>query len=162
MWDAISEVLTSSNAIIVLIFLFVIILVAVALIKGGYVNFDSESLKINYGERERNIIKQQQDYVWLHLQETEANLPKPKGYDKNLGQVIILTVYKEYVSWISFNHLTKSDAYISVKQNKLVAIVNSLTVKTEFKTEEFINLIKSDTRNTIYELIKIREVYKDI
>lgn len=162
MWDAISEVLTSSNAIIVLIFLFVIILVAVALIKGGYVNFDSESLKINYGERERNIIKQQQDYVWLHLQETEANLPKPKGYDKNLGQVIILTVYKEYVSWISFNHLTKSDAYISVKQNKLVAIVNSLTVKTEFKTEEFIDLIKSDTRNTIYELIKIREVYKDI
>lgn len=85
MWDAISEVLTSSNAIIVLIFLFVIILVAVALIKCGYVNFDSESLKINYGERERNIIKQQQDYVWLHLQETEANLPKPKGYDKNLG-----------------------------------------------------------------------------
>ncbi len=162
MWEAISEVLTSSNAIIVLIFLFVIILVAVALIKGGYVNFDSESLKINYGERERNIIKQQQDYVWLHLQETEANLPKPKGYDKNLGQVIILTVYKEYVSWISFNHLTKSDAYISVKQNKLVAIVNSLTVKTEFKTEEFIDLIKSDTRNTIYELIKIREVYKDI
>ena len=162
MWDAISEVLTSSNAIIVLIFLFVIILVAAALIKGGYVNFDSESLKINYGERERNIIKQQQDYVWLHLQETEANLPKPKGYDKNLGQVIILTVYKEYVSWISFNHLTKSDAYISVKQNKLVAIVNSLTVKTEFKTEEFIDLIKSDTRNTIYELIKIREVYKDI
>lgn len=162
MWETISEVLTSSNAIIVLIFLFVIILVAVALIKGGYVNFDSESLKINYGERERNIIKQQQDYVWLHLQETEANLPKPKGYDKNLGQVIILTVYKEYVSWISFNHLTKSDAYISVKQNKLVAIVNSLTVKTEFKTEEFIDLIKSDTRNTIYELIKIREVYKDI
>lgn len=162
MWEAISQVLTSSNAIIVLIFLFVIILVAVALIKGGYVNFDSESLKINYGERERNIIKQQQDYVWLHLQETEANLPKPKGYDKNLGQVIILTVYKEYVSWISFNHLTKSDAYISVKQNKLVAIVNSLTVKTEFKTEEFIDLIKSDTRNTIYELIKIREVYKDI
>lgn len=58
--------------------------------------------------------------------------------------------------------MTKSDAYISVKQNKLVAIVNSLTVKTEFKTEEFIDLIKSDTRNTIYELIKIREVYKDI
>ena len=84
MWSAIKEILTSSNAIIVLIFLFVIIMVAVALIKGGYVNFDSESLKINYADRERNIIKQQQDYVWLHLQALEANLPKPKGYDKNL------------------------------------------------------------------------------
>ena len=161
MWETIREVLTSSNAIIVLIFLFVIIMVAVALIKGGYVNFDSESLKINYADRERNIIKQQQDYVWLHLQALEANLPKPKGYDKNLGQVVILTVYKEYVSWISFNHLTKSDAYISVKQNKLVDIVNTLTVKSDFKTEEFIQMIKDDTKNTIYELIKIREVFKE-
>lgn len=161
MWDAIKAVLTSSNASIVLIFLMVIVLVAVALIKGGYINFDSESLKINYGERERNIIKQQQDYVWLHLQAMEANLPKPKGYDKNLGQVIILTVYKEYVSWISFNHLTKSDAYISVKQNKLVAIVNALTVKEDFKSEEFINMIKEDTKETIAELIKIREVFKE-
>lgn len=161
MWDTIKAVLTSSNASIVLIFLMVIVLVAVALIKGGYINFDSESLKINYGERERNIIKQQQDYVWLHLQAMEANLPKPKGYDKNLGQVIILTVYKEYVSWISFNHLTKSDAYISVKQNKLVAIVNALTVKEDFKSEEFINMIKEDTKETIAELIKIREVFKE-
>ena len=161
MWETITEVLTSSNAIIVLIFLFVIVLVAVALIKGGYINFDSESLKINYADRERNIIKQQQDYVWLHLQAMEANLDKPKGYNKDLGQIIILTVYKEYVSWISFNHLTKSDAYISVKQNKLINIVNALTVKNEFKSDEFIDLIRSDTRNTIYELIKIREVYKD-
>ena len=161
MWDAIKAVLTSSNASIVLIFLMVIVLVAVALSKGGYINVDSESLKINYGERERNIIKQQQDYVWLHLQAMEANLPKPKGYDKNLGQVIILTVYKEYVSWISFNHLTKSDAYISVKQNKLVAIVNALTVKEDFKSEEFINMIKEDTKETIAELIKIREVFKE-
>ena len=78
-----------------------------------------------------------------------------------MGQVVILTVYKEYVSWISFNHLTKSDAYISVKQNKLVDIVNTLTVKSDFKTEEFIQMIKDDTKNTIYELIKIREVFKE-
>jgi len=161
MWETIGQILTSSNALIVLIFLLAMALVAFILIKNGYINFDNESLRIGYADRERNIIKQQQDYVWLHLQAMEANLPKPKGYDKNLGQVIILTVYKEYVSWISFNHLTKSDAYISVKQNKLVDIVNTLTVKEDFKTEEFIEMMKEDTKNTIYELIKIREVFKE-
>ena len=161
MWEAIKEVLTSSNAVIVLIFLFVIVVVAVILIKGGYINFDNESLRIGYADRERNIIKQQQDYVWLHLQDMEANLTKPDDYDKTLGQMIIMAMYIEYVSWISFNHLTKSDAYISVKQNKLVAVVNRYTVKPEFKNEEFLEFIKKDTKQTIYELIKIREVFKD-
>lgn len=138
-----------------------IVLVAVILIKNGYINFDNESLRIGYADRERNIIKQQQDYVWLHLQDMEANLDKPSDYDKNLGQMIIMAMYIEYVSWISFNHLTKSDAYISVKQNRLVALVNRYTVKEQFKADNFIEDIRKDTKETIYELIKIREVYKD-
>jgi hypothetical protein len=161
MWETIGQILTSSNALIVLMFLLAMVLVAFILIKNGYINFDNESLRIGYADRERNIIKQQQDYVWLHLQDMEANIEKPEGYDKTLGQMIIMAMYIEYVSWISFNHLTKSDAYISVKQNKLVAVVNRYTVKPEFKNEEFLELIKKDTKQTIYELIKIREVYKD-
>ena len=160
MWDAIKEILTSSNASIVLVFLLVILVVAVILIKNGYINFDTESLRIGYADRERNIIKQQQDYVWLHLQDMEANLDKPKDYDKTLGQMIIMAMYIEYVSWISFNHLTKSDAYISLKQNRLVALVNRYTVKEQFKADDFIEYIRKDTKETIYELIKIREVYK--
>lgn len=72
-----------------------------------------------------------------------------------------MAMYIEYVSWISFNHLTKSDAYISVKQNRLVSVVNRYTVKEQFKGEGFIEFIRKDTKDTIYELIKIREVYKD-
>lgn len=160
MWETIGQILTSSNALIVLMFLLVILLVAVILIKNGYINFDTESLRIGYADRERNIIKQQQDYVWLHLQDMEANLDKPKDYDKTLGQMIIMAMYIEYVSWISFNHLTKSDAYISLKQNRLVALVNRYTVKEQFKADDFIEYIRKDTKETIYELIKIREVYK--
>lgn len=161
MWETIGKILTSSNALIVLMFLLVIVFVAVILIKNGYINFDNESLRIGYADRERNIIKQQQDYVWLHLQDIEANIEKPEDYDATLGQMIIMAMYIEYVSWISFNHLTKSDAYISVKQNRLVSIVNRYTVKERFKGEDFIAFIRKDTKDTIYELIKIREVYKD-
>ena len=78
-----------------------------------------------------------------------------------LGKIVIMSCYIEYVNWITFNHLTRSDAYITLKQKRLVSIVNSLTVNSKYKSEEFINYIKSDTRNTIYDLLKIREVYKD-
>lgn len=161
MWETIGQILTSTNGIAVLIFLVFVIFVGIFLIKSGYLKVDKKEVIIGYQDRERNIIKQQQDYVWLHLQDAEANLPKPDGYDKNLGQMIIMAVYIEYVSWISFNHLTRSDAYISVKQSKLIALINRYTIKEEFKTEDFIDLIKRDTKETIYQLIKIREVYKD-
>lgn len=161
MWEAIKDILTSSNAVSVILFLILCIIVAFVLIKTNLLQIHTESVKIGARDTERNIIRQQTDYVWQHLQEAEANLPKDPDYDEQLGKIIIMTIYIEYVNWITFNHLTRSDAYISVKQKKLVAMINKLTVNEKYKSDEFIDFIKSDTRNTIYDLIKIREVYKD-
>lgn len=164
MWEAIKEILTSSNAVGVLLILgfllVVLIIVAVILIKGNFFQVHTQTVSIGYQEKERNIIRQQQDYVWNHLQEAEANLPKDDDYDKQLGLIIIQTVYIEYTKWIAFNHLTRNDAYIKVKQNSLVAIVNTLTVNERYKGEEFKQYIRDDTRETIYELIRIREAFK--
>ena len=165
MWDAIKEILTSSNAVGVLLILgflvIVLIVVAVVLIKGNFFQIHTKVVSIGYAEKERNIIRQQLNYVWLHLEEAEANLPKGEDYDEQLGQRIILEVYKEYTDWISFNHLTRSDAYIHVKQNALVALVNKLTINERYKGEDFKCYIREDTRDTIYELIKIREAFKN-
>ena len=157
MWESISEILTSSNAVGVLLILGFIVVV---LIKGNYFQVRTKVVSIGYAEKERNIIRQQQDYVWQHLQEAEANLPKDEDYDEQLGLIIIQTVYIEYTKWIAFNHLTRSEAYIHVKQNSLVAIVNRLTVNQRYKGEDFIQYIKDDTKETIYELLKIREAFK--
>ena len=94
------------------------------------------------------------------MQEAEANLPKDEDYDEQLGLIIIQTVYIEYTKWIAFNHLTRSEAYIHVKQNSLVAIVNRLTVNQRYKGEDFIQYLKDDTKDTILELLKIREAFK--
>ena len=165
MWEAIKEILTSSNAVGVLLilgfFLMVLIIVAVVLIKGNYFQMRTQTISIGFAEKERNIIRQQQDYVWNHLQEAEANLEKDETYDEQLGQIIIMTVYIEYTKWIAFNHLTRSDAYIKVKQNSLVAIVNRLTVNDRYKGEEFKQYIRDDTKETIYELLRIREAFKN-
>ena len=164
MWSAIKDILTSSNAVGVLLILgflvIVLIVVAVVLIKGNYFQVRTQTVQIGYAEKERNIIRQQQDYVWNHLQEAEANLPKDETYDKQLGLIIIQTVYIEYTKWIAFNHLTRSDAYIHVKQNSLVALVNTLTTNERYKGEDFKQYIRDDTKETIIELLKIREAFK--
>lgn len=165
MWEAIKEILTSSNAVGVLLILgflvIVVIVTAFVLIKGNVFQVHTQTVSIGYAERERNIIRQQQDYVWQHLQEAEANLPKDEDYDEQLGQIIIMTVYIEYTKWIAFNHLTRSEAYIHVKQNSLVAIINKLTVNEKYKGEDFKQYIRDDTRDTILELLKIREAFKN-
>ena len=164
MWNSISEILTSSNAVGVLLILgfivVVLIIVAVVLIKGNFFQLHTQTVSIGYAEKERNIIRQQQDYVWQHLQEAEANIDKDPDYDEQLGQIIIMTVYIEYTKWIAFNHLTRAEAYIKVKQNSLVAIVNKLTVNEKYKGEDFKQYIRDDTRETIIELLRIREAFK--
>lgn len=165
MWEALKEILTSSNAVGVLLILgflvIVLIVIAVVLIKGNYFQIHTQALSVGYQDKERNIIRQQLNYVWLHLEETEANLPKDEDYDEQLGQRIILTVYKEYTDWISFNHLSRSEAYIQVKQNSLVALINKMTVNERYKGEDFKQYIRDDTKETIIELLRIREAFKN-
>ena len=44
----------------------------------------------------------------------------------------------------------------------LCAVIETvLVLKEEFKTEDFIEFIRKDTRQMILDLIQIREVYKD-
>ena len=159
MWDAISSVLNSSNGSTVLAVLLICIFIAYVLVKGGLLSVHTDAIKIGARDVERNVIKQQLDYVWSHLEEMEANLPKSETYDKHLGREIILELYKEYSNWISFNHISRSEEYIRVKQNSLVMIVNKLTKDEKYKSEEFKEYIREDTQKTIIELLEIREVY---
>ena len=160
MWEAIKDILTSSNAVSVILFLILCIIVAFVLIKTNLLQIHTESVKIGARDTERNIIRQQTDYVWQHLQEAEANLPKDPDYNEQLGKIIIMTIYIEYVNWITFNHLTRSDAYIHVKQNALVALVNKLTVNERYKGDDFKQYVRDDTKQTINELLRIREAFK--
>ena len=161
MWESIANILTSTNAVAVLTFLCVCIIGGVVLFKTNLLQIHTDSVRLGAMDTERNIIRQQQDYVRLHLKSLENDLDKPEGYNEWLGRFIVMRVYAEYVEWISFNHLSKSEAYIKVKQNKLVDLINQYTYKEEFKTEEFIEFIRKDTRQMILDLIQIREVYKD-
>ena len=157
----IGDVLTSPNAIAILVFLGVCLIGGLVLIKSGMLQVHTTAVRVGAADRERNIIRQQLDYVSLHLKNIENGLEKPEGYNEWLGKYIIERVFDEYVSWITFNHLSKASAYIEIKQNKLVDLIGQYTVKEEFRTEEFTEFIRKDTKQMIYDLIQIREIYKD-
>lgn len=159
MWEAISNILNSQNGSAVLVFLFVCILIGFVLVKSNLLQIHTDSVKLGARDAERNVIRQQQDYVWQHLTAAEKKVRKPEGYDKRLGLIIVQACYIEYCTWIAQNHLTTNDAYISLKQQKLVDVVSEYTEKEEFQSDEFIDYIKKDTKETIIQLINIREIY---
>ena len=161
MWEAISEILNSSNGSAVLIVFLICLLIAFVLVKGGFLSVNTEAIKIGARDSERNIIRQQQDYVWQHLVSTEHELQTVPNYDRRLGLIIVQACYIEYCVWIAQNHLTMNNSYIELKQKKLVDIVGEYNEKEEFQSEAFKDRIREDTKETICQLIQIREIYKD-
>ena len=160
MWETIGSILTSPNAFVVLIFLAFVAVIMFILVKSGVLKISTSAVQLGSGDIERNIIRQQLDYVLLHLNGLEAKLDKPDDYNELLGQLIVEKMFDEYVNWITFNHINKSPAYVELKQDRIICILRQFTIKEEFRTEEFENLIREDTKKTIEALIRIREVYK--
>lgn len=160
MWETISTILTGPNAFVVLIFLAFVSVILFILVKSGAIRISTPNMSINTGDVERNIIRQQLDYVSLHLNGLEAKLDKPDDYNEYLGKLIIEKVFDEYVNWITFNHINKSPAYVEIKQERVVSLIRQYTIKEEFRSEEFEDMIRKDTKEIIEALIRIREVYK--
>lgn len=160
MWETISNVLTSPNAFVVLIFLAFVAVILYILVKSGVLKISTSAVQLGASDIERNIIRQQLDYVLLHLNGLEAKLDKPDDYNELLGQLVVEKMFDEYVNWITFNHINKTPAYVELKQERIICLIRQYTVKEEFRSEDFENLIREDTKKTIEALIRIREVYK--
>lgn len=160
MYETVEHILVSSNAAIVLIFLAFIAVIAVILAKKGILNIHTSAVQLGAADQERDIIRQQLEWVRVHLEGVESSMPKPEGYNQWLGKYVVEAVYDEYVDWITFNHINASPAYVEIKQDKLVSLIRKLVIKDEFRTKEFEDKIREDTQLCIEKLIQIRKVYK--
>lgn len=160
MYETVEHILVSSNAAIVLIFLAFIAVIAVILARKGILNIHTSAVQLGAADQERDIIRQQLEWVRVHLEGVESSMPKPEGYNQWLGKYVVEAVYDEYVDWITFNHINASPAYVEIKQDKLVSLIRKLVIKDEFRTKEFEDKIREDTQLCIEKLIQIRKVYK--
>lgn len=157
--ENLTRILTSSNAVPILITLVVIILIIAILSKKGLLTFDIKGIKLGQSELERTIIRNQSEWAKLYCDSMEPRLPHPEGYDIWKSKYILECVYDEILTWITYNHITTNDSYIEIKQNKLIFLITSLTVKKDYQTEEFNDIIKKETKFIISKLVQIRELY---
>lgn len=160
MWETIRDVLMSPNVTVILVFLAFVFILAIVLSKTGLLNIHTNVVQIGAAIQERNIIRQQIEWVKLHCEGMESQLPKPEGYDTWRGRYILERVYDEYVTWITFNHISTDSTYVEIKQDRIVNLVESLVEREEFRTKEFEKTLRDDTREALEKLVQIREVYK--
>lgn len=160
MWESIEHMLLSPNATVILVFLAFVVIVGLVLSKTGLLNVHTENIQIGAADKERDIIRQQIEWIHLHCEAFEANMPKPDDYDAWRGKYIAERVYDECVNWITFNHITSSPAYIEIKQDNVVGLVRKYVRNDFFKTQEFDTLLREDVKQAVEKLIQIRKVYK--
>ena len=159
MWDAISSVLNGSNSVFVMMFIMILVIWFSVMAKNGFFRILIKGLKIGSEELERKIIRQQSDWVKLYLDGMEARLPHPEGYDTWRSKYILERIYDEILTWITYNHISTDEIYIGIKQNRVINLVNSLTIKKEYQTDEFRKIIKDEMAFVITKLVEIRKLY---
>lgn len=164
MWEAISNILTSSNASQTIISLIVLVLIVVIMIKSGMIKIKTKHVKIGMSEadKERTIIREQCDWARMYLKGLMKDLLSKEQnarYDGYFIKYIVEVVYDEVVNWIVFNHIEDNDRYIQVKADIMTCMIYSMDIDDSFRTADFNKRIYKSVEEVIKKLINIRAIY---
>ena len=167
MWEAISNVLTSANALQTIISIILVLLILVVMIKTGMIRIRTKHVQVgrprSASDTERTIIREQCDFTHVYLMGLMSKIKQVTPdllYDGYFTKYILEVAYDEFVRWITFNHIEDSEEYVSTKQRKSCSLVYSMGVRDEFKTAEFNRRMCNWVEEIIRELVRIRRVYE--
>lgn len=165
MWEAISSILTSSNALQTMIVLLILVLILIMMIKTGMLRVRTTHVHIGMSEsdKERTIIREQTDWVHTYLLGLEGKIRQMTPELKHGGfftKYVLEICFDEIVKWITFNHIEDSDRYIQVKQDKICSLIYAQNVDKIFQTKEFNERIRHWVKEVICKLIEIRKLYQ--
>lgn len=112
---------------------------------------------------ERKIVQEQSEFAKAFLfgligKITDLCPDHKLTYDGWMTKCILEEAYDEFVDMIHHNHIRDDEAYISVKQAKICAIVYSYPVREPFRTPEFKERMDRWIAEIIHELVRIRKV----
>lgn len=161
MWESLAKIFTSSHSLEVLLFLVIIIFMIMIFSGKGWFRFKGQKLQIGSDERERNIIKQQVETAHIFLMSLEPKIEElgKEDYDSYLTKYCLERAYDEVVNWITFNHISNEEHYISNKQLKLTSLMYSLGIKEQYRTPEFKDRMDRWIKELIQSLVEIRRAY---
>lgn len=160
MWETIEKVLNGENTVAILIVIAVIVVVCVLLVKNNYLNINTSSLKIGADEKERAVLRQQNEWVSTYIHGLALVIQtKFKGLDEIKTRLILEYVYDEIITWIMFNHISRSEMYLMVKQERIRGVVFSNATSPIVKEERFCIAMDQWVKEVINRLVDIREYY---
>jgi uncharacterized membrane protein (Fun14 family) len=162
MWRAIADILTDGNALLVLIFVSMFVLILIFLVAAGMVRIDTGAFKMGADHKERDIIRQQIEWSHSYIIGLKSQINTDESrYNGYLILFVLEAAYDEVINWITFNHINLESDYISIKQEKIKSMLHSIKeVKPEFKTKEFDRKVDKWVEELIRKLVLIRKVYK--
>lgn len=160
MWESIEKVLNGSNTVAILITLAVLVFISTLLVKKNYLRISTDSLKIGADEKERTILRRQNEWVYTYIHGLVLVIQtKFKGMDETRTRLVLEYVYDEIITWIMFNHITRSEMYLMVKQERIRGVVFSNATSPVIKEERFCLAMNQWVKEIINRLVDIREYY---
>jgi len=147
---------------------FILLIVVLAVIgKVFKIKVNTSHLQIGGESREafyeRKIVQEQSEFAKTFLfglvgKITDLCPDHKLAYEGWMTKCILEEAYDEFVDMIHHNHIRDDEAYISVKQAKICAIVYSHPVREPFRTPEFKERMDKWIAEIIHELVRIRKV----
>lgn len=153
----------SNNGWIIALLIAVIAFLIIKSAKAGLFSFKSDKIKIGKDARltEQTVIRHQIEFAKTAIEGFERDIPKPENYDQFRGRYILEKLFDEVINWIIFNHIERTKAYVTIKQDIIISIIKKHTINEMYTSTEFIKQVKKDVEYIINKLIDIREEYSN-
>ena len=159
-----ASVLTSSNAIPIIIIAVLLVVIIAILAKKGIFSFNAFGLKIDNGNDERDIertiIRSQIQYVKSAVSDFYDDIPDFPNRDEWRLRYICERIISVFTDIISFNHISREKIYTEMKQAAVWAIIINNTASDIMTSDEFKNVVYTKVAEILDKLISIREYYK--
>ena len=159
-----ASVLTSSNAIPIIIIIVLLVVIIAILAKKGIVSFKGKGLIVGNGNDERDIertiIRSQIQYVKSAVSDFYDDIPDFPNRDEWRLKYICEKIISVFTNIISFNHISREKIYRELKQSEIWAVIINNTAASIMTSDEFKDIVYAKTAEILDKLIEIREYYK--
>ena len=161
MWEAIVNVLTSENALMILIFTLIFSIALYIMSKKGVVAVNTGKVRIGRDEQELTIVRNQSQFAYLYIMAIKGKILEDNATEQQIDKVdlILEKIYDKVVDWIHYNHISDTGMYIEIKKEEIKNMVYGFPIKEEYKTPEFKNRMEGWVEELILNLLKVRKEY---
>ena len=161
MWEAIVNILTSENALMILIFVIIISIILYVMSKKGIVAVNTGKVRIGRDEQELTIVRNQSQFAYLYIMAIKGKILKKNATEQqvNKADLILEKVFDKVVDWIHYNHISDTGMYIEIKKEEIKNLVYGFPIPEEYKTPEFKQRMEGWVEELILNLLKVRKEY---